>query len=69
MTTRNIFGIDKNSFGQIQYVKAFSNKEAADKWLHTEEYDFCDRELMSKTAAIKIAGKTAVEKAEQHINY
>lgn len=69
MKTRNIFGIDKNSFGQVQYVKAFSDKEAAKKWLHTEEYDFRDRELMSKTAAIKIAGKKMVEEAEQHIDF
>lgn len=41
----------------------FGSEEQANKWLQTEEYDFRERELMSKTAAIKLAGKIAVENA------
>ena len=42
----------------------FSSEESARKWLETEEFDFRDRELMSKTAATKMAGKTAVLNAK-----
>lgn len=41
----------------------FESEEQAQEWLHTEEYDFRERELMSKTAAIRLAGRNAVENA------
>lgn len=37
--------------------------EIAEKWLNTEEYDFRDREIMSKTATIKLAGKKTVDES------
>lgn len=43
----------------------FSTEEEAQKWLYTGEYDFRERELMSKTAAIRLAGKKAVEDADE----
>lgn len=46
------------------YIIIFNNLEKAYKWLQTEEYDFRERELMSRSAAIKLAGKKAVETAE-----
>lgn len=35
----------------------FWDEETAEKWLNSEEYDFREREIMGKTAAIKLAGK------------
>lgn len=43
----------------------FETNEQAEKWLNTEERDFRERELMSKTAAIKLAGKEAIENAPE----
>ena len=43
----------------------FNDKATAQKWLNTEEYDFRERELMSKTAAIKLAGRKSVDNAEE----
>lgn len=65
MAERKIYGVSSkyefNSWNHKVYV--FSDKETAEKWLDTEEYDFRERELMTKTAAIKLAGKKAVENA------
>lgn len=41
----------------------FTTEEQAQEWLNTEEYDFRERELMSRTAAVRLAGKKAVENA------
>ena len=49
--------------GEVKYVARFASHEDAVKWLNTEEYDFRDREIMGRTTAIRIAGKTAVENA------
>lgn len=65
MSQRKIYGVsskyDFNAWDHRVYI--FENKEAAEKWLNTEEYDFRDRELMTKTSAIKLAGRKAVENA------
>lgn len=55
----------KYEFGKWSHVVygPFESEEQAKEWLHAEEYDFRDRELMSKTAAVKLAGKKAVENA------
>lgn len=55
----------KYEFGAWNHVVygPFESEEQAQKWLHTEGYDFRERELMSKTAAIKLAGKMAVKNA------
>lgn len=62
---RPIYGVSsKYDFGRWDHVVyVFENREIAEKWLYTEEYDFRERELMSKTAAIQLAGKEAVENA------
>ena len=62
---RKIYGVSsKHGFGDWEHVVyVFENMEEAEKWLNTEEYDFRERELMTKTAAIKLAGKKAVEAA------
>lgn len=65
--SRNIrYGVSsKYEFGEWHHVVygPFENEAQALLWLHTEEYDFRDRELMSKTKAIKLAGEKAVKDA------
>lgn len=48
-----IYGIsEKHDFGKWSgYVVKFNDFEIAEKWLHTEEGDFRERELVSKTVA------------------
>ncbi len=55
---------DFGSWSHIVYGP-FETNEQAEKWLNTEERDFRERELMSKTAAIKLAGKEAIENAPE----
>jgi len=66
---RKIYGVSsKFEFGTWNHrVCVFSDKETAERWLNTEEYDFRERELMTKTDAIKLAGKKAVESAVEDI--
>lgn len=63
--SKKIYGVSsKYGFGSwSHYVRVFDTAEDAEKWLHAEEYDFRERELMSKTAAIRLAGRKAVEMA------
>lgn len=63
---RKIYGVSsKFEFGQWNHrVLVFENKEYAEKWLNTEEYDFRERELMTKTEAIRLAGRKNVECAD-----
>lgn len=65
MATKKIYGVSsKFNFGAWDHtVYVFENMTDAEEWLHTEEYDFHEREIMTKTAAIKLAGKRAVENA------
>lgn len=66
MSVRKIYGVSsKYEFGWKHMVYVFSDKESAERWLDTEEYDFRERELMTKTAAIKLAGKKSVENATE----
>lgn len=44
-------------------IYVFLSQEAAKKWLNTEEYDFRERELMTKSAASKLIGRKAVDQA------
>lgn len=64
---RKIYGVSsKYDFGAWNHkVYVFSDRDSAEKWLNTEERDFREREPMSKTAAIKLAGIKAVENAEK----
>lgn len=57
--TGKIYGVStKYEFGDWNHVGyVFDNLEDAYEWLHTEEYDFRTRELMSRTAAEKLCGK------------
>ena len=58
----------KWAFGYWSHtVYRFDSEDDAYEWLHREEYDFRERELMSKTAAIRLAGKKAVDNAIEYI--
>lgn len=65
MSNKKIYGVsskfDFDNWNHVVYV--FDDMKTAEKWLYTEEYDFREREIMNKTAAIKLAGKNAVENA------
>lgn len=65
---RKIYGVSsKFNFGEWGHrVVVFDDQESAELWLRTEEYDFRERELMSKTGAIKLAGRKAVECAADY---
>lgn len=62
---RMFYGVSSTfNFGKWNHnVVKFNNEEEANKWLRTEEYNFSEREIMTKTAAIKLAGRKAVENA------
>ena len=64
---RKIYGVSsKYEFRAWNHkVYSFTSKETAEKWLYSEEYDFRERELMTKTAAIKLAGAKAVKEARE----
>lgn len=53
----------KYEFGTWSHIVygPFKTEEQAEKWLNGEERDFRERELMSKTAAIKLAGRKSVK--------
>lgn len=61
----------KYGFGTWDHVVygPFKTEEEAQEWLDTEEYDFRERELMSKTAAARLAGKEAVSSASLNLSY
>lgn len=58
-----VFGVSsKFDFGKWSHrLVKFTNFEDAEKWLKTEEHDFRSRELVSKSKAIELCGKSAVE--------
>ena len=60
-----IYGVSsKFEFNEWHHaVTKFTDLKKAEKWLETEQYDFRERELCSKTQAIKYAGKKAIDNA------
>lgn len=66
---KKIYGLSsKHNFGAWEHVvHVFDDKEEAEKWLHTEEYDFRERELVSKSKAVRLAGKKKVAEAEENM--
>ena len=57
--TGKIYGVSsKYDFGTWNHMGyEFDSLDEAEKWLNTEEYDFRERELMSKTSAEKLCGR------------
>lgn len=68
---KKIYGVSsKFEFGEWNHcVYVFDTHDEAEQWLNTEEHDFREREIMSKTAAIKLAGRKAVCEAEEAAQY
>ena len=71
-----IYGVSsKFDFGRWDHiVYVFENQEDADRWLETEEFDFRERELMTKKEAIELVGKEDVDNAityerQEGVNY
>ena len=60
-----IYGISSTfEFGSwIHSVYCFLNPKDATRWLYTESYNFCDREIMSREGAIDMVGLEAVNNA------
>lgn len=63
-----IYGVSsKFDFGRWNhYLKVFDSFEKAIEWLYTEEYDFRERELCSKSEAIKLLGKKGFEESVKY---
>ena len=62
-----IYGVSsKFEFGTWNHVVyRFQDKETAEAWLHTEEYDFREREIMDKEKAIALTSEWDVENAKE----
>lgn len=59
-----IYGVSSvNDYGWKHTVYKFTTLEEAEEWLHKETYQFAERELCSKTRAVQLAGKVAVDNA------
>lgn len=60
ISRNHTYGVSsKYNFGQWNHrvVGPFATEDEAQAWLNREEYDFRERELMSKTAAIRLVGR------------
>lgn len=68
---RKVYGVaSKYEFWRWNHdVYVFDTKEEAEEWLYSKEYDFREREIMTKTAAIKLAGRKAVSNAIPYYDY
>ena len=65
MSKSQIYGVStKCNFGRWEHiVYHFKDDKTAKEWLHTEEYDFRERELMNKTQAVNFVGRQSVNNA------
>lgn len=63
----SIYGVSsKYGYGSWDHdVYIFDNANEAQEWLHTEEYDFREREICDRVRAMEIAGTDAVEDEEE----
>ena len=64
-----IYGVSsKFEFGRWNHIcKVFTNLNSAEEWLGTEENDFRERELMSRTNAGRLCGKAEVRRTDEFI--
>lgn len=64
-----VYGVSsKEMFGTWEHkVYVFEDHELASQWLGQEEFDFRERELMSRDAAVDLADEQTVAYAEQDI--
>lgn len=67
-----LYGVSsKFEFGSWVHfvVGPFSSKFSAEEWLSIEQYDFRERQIMSKSAAVALAGRKAVDNAMLESEY
>lgn len=66
---KKIYGLSsKHNFGKWDHVVyVFDTQQEAEEWLETEESDFRERELVSKSKAVRLAGKKKVAEAEENM--
>lgn len=66
-----VYGVSsKYDFGKWNHsINCFENLESALEWLHTEEYDFRERELMTESAAKRLVGAKAWRDYKQQLQY
>lgn len=55
--------------GAMRFMAPFRSEKEADSWLHTQENDFRERSLVSKSAAIKLAGQRAFGLSKINLDY
>lgn len=70
MEKEKIYGVsrshiffEKNCLKSVYTVYVFDNMELAETWLEEKDYMICEREIMTKTNAIQLAGRKAVKQA------
>lgn len=59
-----IYGVSYKNNKEDSKVLKFTSLAEAQEWLHTEEYDFRTRVLVSKSVAIDLAGAMKVDDAD-----
>ena len=66
LKNKKIYGVSsKYVFRKWNHgVIVFDNMDEAEKWLYTEGGNFAERELVSKSEAIRLTSKTEVHYAE-----
>lgn len=63
-----VYGISYKD-GRVVYATSFENMEEAEKWLHTEEYDLRERELLTEEEACEALEVSENESLEDTIEY
>lgn len=73
MDNENLYGVSSKYEGRsgwnYEVYGPFRSEKEADSWLHTQENDFRERSLVSKSAAIKMAGQRAFGLSKINLDY
>ena len=60
-----MYGVSSSN-GQVVYIVRFDSDEDAQQWLHTEEYDFRERELLTDDEVIVQYGDYYRDMSDDH---
>lgn len=73
MDKERLYGISSKYEGRSgwnhEVYGPFSSENEANRWLRTQEDDFRERALMSKSAALKMAGQRAFGLSKINLDY
>lgn len=73
MDNEKLYGVSSKYEGRsgwsYEVYGPFRSEKEADSWLHTQENDFRERSLVSKSAAIKLAGQRAFGLSKINLDY